>query len=358
MNLPSHNYSNGRRNATKPLGSQGFTLVELLVVIAIIGVLVALLLPAVQSAREAARRIQCTNQLKQIGLAVLNYEGARGEFPPGGIAYAVWGNLNRDLIPFECTNFDCNGSNWAVETLPYLEQQSLYDLYDHEEENFAVGDPNGNGLINQKVRDTELEVMKCPTDAYAHGEYNVDGMAVGSYKAMAGVITQVYGSSSWLNWTSPMGPGANPQVEVVLDPMNFSKRGLLYSMGQPGMPPERMKNVIDGTSNTLMVGEYHWPGQTEPPWPAAWAVTQRWRNKAEAYADPLLRKVNIDLCLDNMTTAPLWSCYRGFGSTHTGDGGNWVMIDGSVRFITWSLDGLVYEALATIAGEEVINVEF
>lgn len=333
--------------------STAFTLVELLVVIAIIGVLVALLLPAVQSAREAARRIQCTNQLKQIGLAVLNHESAKGEFPPGGIAYGAWGRRNKEQVPFECTNFDCNGSNWAVEILPYLERQSLYDLYDHEETNFAVGDPNGNGQINQKVRDAELDAMKCPSDSFANSDYD-GNLAVGSYKAMAGVITQVQNGSGWINWTSPMGPNSNPKVEVVLD--NFSKRGLLYSMGQPGMPPERMKNVTDGTSNTLMVGEFHWQqSHTGKQWPAYWAVTQRWHNKAEAFADPLLRTTNLDLCLDNFTTAPLWACNRAFGSTHTGDGGNWVNIDGSVRFITWSLDGEIYEALATIAGEEVIG---
>lgn len=329
-----------------------FTLVELLVVIAIIGVLVALLLPAVQSAREAARRIQCTNQLKQLALSVLNHESAKREFPPGGIAYGRYGLLNPDQIPFECTNFDCNGSNWAIEILPYLEQQALYDQYDHKETNFAVGDPNGNGQINQVVRDTTLPAMICPSDSYANGEWS-GALGVGSYKAMAGVITQPINSSGWLNWTSPMGPNSNPKVDVVLE--NFAKRGLLYSMGQPGMPPEKFKNVTDGASNTLMIGEYHWTSGDDNPFPAYWAVTQRWSNKAEAFADPLLRTTNLDLCLDNMTTAPLWSCNRAFGSTHAGDGGNWAKIDGSVTFITTNLDGVVYEAMATISGDEVID---
>ena len=208
-----------------------FTLVELLVVIAIIGVLVALLLPAVQAAREAARRIQCTNQIKQLALSVLNHESAKGEFPPGGVAYGRYGLLNPDQIPFQCTSFDCNGTNWAVEILPYLEQQALYDRYDHKETNFAVGDPNGNGKINQIVRDTTLPEMICPSDSYANGDWS-GALAVGSYKAMAGVITQPISGSGWINWTSPMGPNSNPKVEVVLE--NFSKRGFALFDGSAG----------------------------------------------------------------------------------------------------------------------------
>lgn len=343
MNLIIELKRNACRSSAK--AKLGFTLVELLVVIAIIGILVALLLPAVQAAREAARRMQCVNQMKQIGLAVLNYESARTEFPPGGISYGAWGNLNRDQIPIDCTNFDCNGTNWAIEILPFLEEQQLYDQYDHEEENFAVGDPNGNGLVNQRVRDTEMPAMKCPTDAFVAS----GALATGSYKAMAGVITE-RSSGSWINWTSPMGPPSNPKVAEIKE--HYQNRGLFYSMGQPTTGPERMRNVVDGTSKTVMLGEYHWLGLSEPAFPAYWAVTQRWSNKAEAFADPLLRTTDLDLCLENMTTAPAWACNRAFGSTHAGDGGNWLKIDGSVSFITTFVDGFVYESLATIAGED------
>src|SRR5688500_12419399 len=89
---------------------KGFTLVELLVVIAIIGILIALLLPAVQAAREAARRYQCTNNLKQIGLAMHNYHDINGKFPPSRIARG-------DYI------------TWAVLILPYMEQQAMYELW-------------------------------------------------------------------------------------------------------------------------------------------------------------------------------------------------------------------------------------
>ena len=104
-------------------GQRGFTLVELLVVIAIIGILVALLLPAIQAAREAARRAQCGNNLKQLGVAVHNYHDAYQVFPPAGIGYG-WCSEGRPGFPTML-----NVSGWTM-VLPFLEQQSLYDRYD------------------------------------------------------------------------------------------------------------------------------------------------------------------------------------------------------------------------------------
>src|SRR5215813_13484437 len=109
-----------------PRRRPAFTLIELLVVIAIIGVLIALLLPAVQAAREAARRIQCTNNLKQIGLALHNYEGTVGSFPSGVISALA--NPNWTIPPGQCTAFPTDrGPGWSLFALmfPYLEQQVL-----------------------------------------------------------------------------------------------------------------------------------------------------------------------------------------------------------------------------------------
>lgn len=108
-----------RRLAVDRKKLRGFTLVELLVVIAIIGILIALLLPAVQSAREAARRMQCSNGLKQIGLALLNYESTHGRFPAGAAV----------SIPEQCNSLDCRGNPMYVAILPYLELGSIEQQY-------------------------------------------------------------------------------------------------------------------------------------------------------------------------------------------------------------------------------------
>lgn len=328
---------------------QAFTLVELLVVIAIIGILVALLLPAVQAARESARRAQCVNQLKQFGLAILNYEATNGELPPGSVTYGLWGFRNPDLHPFDCprgesSQHDCSGENWAIESLPYLEEQALYDIYDHDEHNLEVGDPDGDGQINQKVRDSRLGLALCPTDTFANAWGGA--IAAGSYKAVAGVITQ---QGRWVNWTSPYDGSANPTVEGMKELWN--RRGLFYNVGIPGSSPAEMRHIIDGTSKTIVIGEFHATG-ADPPRPAYWALSQRWYARGEAFADPLMRSTDLDRCLNSIATAPTWACSRAFGSTHAGDGGNWLRADGSVAFITTVVNGDIYEALATIAGED------
>ncbi len=132
----------------------GFTLVELLVVIAIIGILIALLLPAVQSAREAARRLQCQNNLKQLGLAALNYESTYGVFPPA----SHWVDLKPGMAANSMRMQNQNNlrENWVIMVLPFVEQQALYDAFD-------LSLPI-NHADNELPRSTQLPVMMCPSD--------------------------------------------------------------------------------------------------------------------------------------------------------------------------------------------------
>ncbi len=143
---------NGRSGLVSGIGKRAnvrpaFTLVELLVVIAIIGVLVALLLPAIQSAREAARRAQCTNQLKQLGLALHNYHDVHRTFPPSGLH-------NRDGHGASATSSSW-GPSWIVMTLPFLEQEALYSQYDFSLTRARDG-------VNRTVVGVEIPSLRCP----------------------------------------------------------------------------------------------------------------------------------------------------------------------------------------------------
>ena len=214
---------------------KGFTLIELLVVIAIIAILIGLLLPAVQKVREAAARMSCTNNLKQLGLACHNYEGSFNKLPVGVQVIGTNGadDLNRVV-----------GPNWIVLTLPYIEQQNLYQSVD-------VGSflsSNGTNGTWAGLRNTKLKPLLCPSDT--NGEIsstvsanvaNVSGWARGNYAANAG--PGYYGDYS-------NGSGS-AQVN------NAGNSGQTYSGGAVmGVNfAARIATMEEGSSNTVMIAE-------------------------------------------------------------------------------------------------------
>lgn len=202
---------------------RGFTLVELLVVIAIIGILVALLLPAVQSAREAARRMQCQNNVKQLGLALHNYHDTVGVFPPAIITPGAAGTVNP-------TQYNTLGPGWTIAILPYAEQQNLYNSFDFTKPI--------NDAANLSPRSTRIPFMQCPTESQGKIACSRAGgsWARGNYGANVGMVNP---QSTAKNNN---GSGNNQWVPGQRGVMGANES---LSIGE----------ITDGTTNTFLVLE-------------------------------------------------------------------------------------------------------
>jgi prepilin-type N-terminal cleavage/methylation domain-containing protein len=221
-----------------------FTLVELLVVIAIIGVLVALLLPAVQAAREAARRSQCTNNLKNLALGLLNYHDAKGHFPVP--VYETTPNNFPNVVADESQLF----KNWVIETLPHIEQQAMYAQFQWGTPSARIYLPNRAGTSNSPANVTlvgrELEVFLCPSDnnnrqpfrqaetAWARGNYGLNSAQY--YPDKFAIMT--------LRGWATSGPAKLAQT------LDFNTGIGVYEGGE-----KSIAKITDGTSNTLLLEE-------------------------------------------------------------------------------------------------------
>lgn len=302
-----------------------FTLVELLVVIAIIGILVALLLPAVQAAREAARRVQCTNNLKQVGLAIHSYQLSLGTFPPGNI-----------------TEGPCCGTqslvSWPISILPYVELQSLYDRYDM---NAFNEDPP-----NKFVRETRVPAYTCPS------ETDADALVVpeSGPASQMGVMYRrasyrgVAGRSNGLGWfeTDEWKPAGMP----------YMWRGPLHTIGTNDMKTERLGNIKDGTSNTLLVGEM--TTVTHPNRRSLWACSYAMYNLSSVTPQSRSIMGDYDHCVEIGGQGGPNPCKYGWGSYHP-SAILFVFCDGSVHGISKSIDMMLLAQLATIDEGTVVS---
>jgi len=323
----------------RPDRPRAFTLIELLVVIAIMAVLIALLLPAVQSAREAARRAQCVNKLKQIGLALHNYHDAVGTFPMGYAARGKFVDGQTDTAP---------GWAWATMILPQLEQGPIYNAV-----NFArsVEAPQSSTVALAALR-----VFVCPSDIATSPFAVLDGggnslamMAPSSYAASVG--NDATDSTTGLN-NDGLGNGVMFRNSAV-----------------------RLADITDGSSQTILVGERAWAnsqgawagvvanGTTrrgpKNPCPSTGALYYPAATLVQAHGNVLNTDTDPDGGLDD------------FSSLHPG-GANFAFADGSVRFLKsvlrnsgqasggatiYSPAGLILQALATRSGGEVLSAD-
>jgi prepilin-type N-terminal cleavage/methylation domain-containing protein/prepilin-type processing-associated H-X9-DG protein len=305
---------------------RAFTLIELLVVIAIIAALIGLLLPAVQKVREAAARVKCANNLKQLGLACLNYESAHRTFPPGA-EYSSW---QAGSVPVD-TVF----ANWGIRVLPFLEQDPLFRRYDTTLYN---AHPN-----NIPVLVTFLSVMTCPSDTGVSQlrrpqvGLNMD-IAPGSYKGVSG---KRWGAMNGYWDYPPSLPDAQQHP---------TSRGPLTMSGIGGFVPLRVVEIQDGTSNTLLIGEY--ATRTSLADRGYWASSHTYNSLSATQLESYTRQPDYDACI-RANGNEFWECNRSFASLHSGGGINFVQCDGSVRSISPDIDGTLFQALGTVAGGEV-----
>jgi prepilin-type N-terminal cleavage/methylation domain-containing protein len=336
----------------------GFTLVELLVVIAIIGILVALLLPAVQAAREAARRMSCSNNLHNIGLACLNFEQTKKFFP---ISISQWEeDVNRQHMwigPEKGKMHEDNGGpgytgkGWMIDILPPMEEQALFDVFkkglDSSKRKFSVFSASaGDGLAHASLRDavkTPLAWLSCASDdspktsmQQFHWRPSRE-VATSSYKGVLG-DSIVSGSPSGV--VTPFADfGSQPDCHNTAE-----CNGIIWRANYFYTVP--LRKVTDGTSSTFLVGE---------------SVVSQDYHSAAFFADGSWATCGIPINY-LLVGAPeeeiqlKWWEVRGFKSMHPG-GVQFVLVDGSVQFINESIDHTVYRGLSTRDGGEIVNVQ-
>jgi prepilin-type N-terminal cleavage/methylation domain-containing protein len=273
-----------------------FTLVELLVVIAIIGVLVALLLPAVQSAREAARRTQCTNNLKQWGLALHGYHGAHETLPAGCLWPTGWG--------------------WRALSLPYVEQENIHNIVKQENHwDITVACWERGALPVNHAGKKHLDLLYCPSDP------------------LAGETSKWNGSE--FHVSNYLGVSDQRRAVETLGRSRLGD-GTFYFDSEVSFG-----HILDGTSNTLIVGEVGINSRDKWGYGiCSWGDRDGWLSMQIGIAPG-----------DDIDRAHL----RHFWSYHPANGVNFLKADGSVRLLNEEVGLITMRALATINGEEVIG---
>ncbi len=353
-----------RSNSTR----DGFTLVELLVVIAIIGILIGMLLPAVQQVREAARRTSCSNNIRQLGLAVHNYEGALGRFPDG--LWTSEADNGETGSPYLLTWY---GHTVYTKILPYMEQANLHDRFNlrlsADDAKSNTVDDAGNYLENAVVSEVntavEIKSFVCPSDIvegpvlldWDSRGYSQGWHGITSYLCNGGTHSTYFGDTDMQdNGTFYMtGPGSDP----------FDQPNL-----EPNAKACEMASIIDGTTNTFLFGErYHFdPNFDEILHAGTFAYSRYPIKKWGAWGwigggngtSHIFGSTRLDAPINYITPPDADANYSNvnirlsaFGSGHPG-GANFCLSDGSVNYISETINMVTYQALSTRGEGEVI----
>lgn len=298
----------------------GFTLVELLVVFAIIGILIGMLLPAVQMVREAARRTSCLNNMRQVVLATHSFESAHQTLP-----YATRDRLVGD-----------DSDTWAtgyVQIMPFVERDDIASRWDPNEPRHSTVDHDGDGFTNAMLTQLKVPTFLCPSMNDPSGPLR-DNRAPCSYLFSAGTQdVALLHYARYYGLDEPRYDGAiiptrtNPDDSVSV---NFEVE-------------TRMNSITDGTSNTFFLGETDFvpKGVPSTSYGGVWSfgyIGYSWGTTHHPFDKH-----------DHTSTV-----YGAFRSEHPG-GGNFAMCDGSVRFVRASIDQVLYDGLATRSGEEIVD---